>query len=220
MFNFFRKKYESHRILKIGKAANKYARSQIIKGGTQLENNKLDPDYLHHLKKGVEEGSKVPGWKGFGVKDIIEDEAQRRVKKGEKPAFAYYNSIISVTSKYSLGNCNELAVQALDYILRHAPDISAEVYKIEGGDHAFLVLNRDPSSAAEDPNTWGPNAVICDPWTNENEVYPAKECFTRLKSYYWDENENCHKTERYDPEKHFLMPSEYFNTIILRPSKS
>ena len=214
MFNFFRKKPNEYvKTLKAAEKAKQYARSIIVKGSTQLENNKLNQEHFDHLRKGVE-GSTFSKLEGLGIKDIIDIETERRIQNHENPVLATYNSIISVTSKYSLGNCHELAVQALDYILRYAPEINAEVYTIEGGDHVFLVLNRDPYSKAEDPSNWGDNAVICDPWADE--AYPAKDCSTRLKNFYIDKNKNQNKIEDYNPNKHFLMPSGYFNTTIIR----
>jgi hypothetical protein len=32
------------------------------------------------------------------------------------------------------------------------------------GDHAFVVIGRAASSKAADYKTWGPDAVVCDPW--------------------------------------------------------
>ncbi|WP_157061459.1 hypothetical protein [Legionella cincinnatiensis] len=34
-------------------------------------------------------------------------------------------------------------------------------------DHAFVVLDRAAFSKIQDMSTWGPDAVICDPWAEK-----------------------------------------------------
>jgi hypothetical protein len=36
-------------------------------------------------------------------------------------------------------------------------------------------FSRQIPSLDDDPTTWGPDAVICDPWHNNGKVYPAKD---------------------------------------------
>lgn len=197
--------------LQIAKDANKHARSIIIKGSSWTQNNDLDTEYFKHLLRGVE-GTYYTKSEEIGMRDIIYDEINRRMKSGESEVLATFHSVVAVSTKYSLGNCYELSFLALDYILNHFPEMRAELYKIEYGDHAFLVLNRDPDSFMDKPHTWGENAIVCDPLANE--VYPAKECFDRLRSSFNNENEN--RTIPFDPEEHVLMLVEGYNTSTLR----
>jgi hypothetical protein len=207
-----RKSSDYDKALQIGQQAIKYARSQVVFSSTQPENTTHNSMQQKHLIKGIV-GSKASGWSGCGIRDMISQQSEERFNQGERPILCAYKSVIAVTSKYSLGNCEELATLVLHYILLNAPGVYAETYEIREGDHQFVVLNRDPYSKADDPSTWG-NAIICDPWANE--AYSANECVGRLKTYHWDQQENLHKTELYNPKKHILMPSLYFNTSILR----
>jgi hypothetical protein len=212
MFSFF-KKDSYTKTLEAAQKANLHAKSIILKGYTQLESSYLDSNYSDHLRKGIS-GSDFSKIEGIGICDIIDEQINYRLKNGESGILAQFNSMLTVSAKFSLGNCDVLALHALDYIVRNFPTIEAELYKIGEGDHVFLVLNRNRNSEAHDPTTWGINAVICDPWANE--VYPAKDCLIRLKNYVRDIKENKNKTEPYHPEKHFLMSYENNNTTVLR----
>ncbi|MBV8881037.1 MAG: hypothetical protein JO332_13800, partial [Planctomycetaceae bacterium] len=81
------------------------------------------------------------------------------------------------------GNCGENAaiafilsadakVEPLDYMELAAPE----------DDHAFLVIGRREGSnpARYDATSWGPDAVVCDPWMNK--AYPCSEMFIHLAS--------------------------------------
>lgn len=88
--------------------------------------------------------------------------------------------------------CSELSLWALDYILNHVPGVDAELYKIKGSDHVFLVINRQQNNSEPDkPETWGKSAVICDPMVNK--VYSASEYIPELISKYF--NPNIHSLE-------------------------
>lgn len=77
--------------------------------------------------------------------------------------------------KYGLGNCEELSSIAFLLLLEcpkkytNGETIRVEKINISSpGDHCFIVIGRDKHSNLRDPNTWGPNAVICDPWGGVN----------------------------------------------------
>lgn len=65
------------------------------------------------------------------------------------------------------GNCGEQsAVACVFLMLRLACPYPVEWYYMEGGDHAFVVINRDAGSNPGKHDTWGKTAVVCDPWYN------------------------------------------------------
>jgi hypothetical protein len=66
--------------------------------------------------------------------------------------------------------CVDKGVEPLDYM-----ELAAEE-----DDHAFLVIGRREGSQAlhYDANTWGPDAVVCDPWMNK--AYPCSELSTQM----------------------------------------
>ncbi|KTD18444.1 hypothetical protein [Legionella jordanis] len=77
--------------------------------------------------------------------------------------------------KYGIGNCGELSAIAflllLECPLKYVKGEYIRVEKINityPGDHCFVIIGREASSDLRDPSTWGPDAVICDPWGNIN----------------------------------------------------
>lgn len=77
--------------------------------------------------------------------------------------------------KFGIGNCGEKAAVAFSLLLEYPKEglkklmplsrsIPMEIVSLSGSDHTFLVLDRDPKSDLQDMSTWGPNAIILDPW--------------------------------------------------------
>lgn len=196
-------------IEKIAKKACRYSRMFILAGSTQLINNTFDEHKKDALLSGIRDlrsAAKI-------VDPISVDEIDDAVNA--------FKSKVSASKKYSLGNCDELAHMALDYVVNHAPDVNAEIYHIEGGDHVFLVLGRKPSSDPHQPETWGRNAYICDPWSNI--VYPAAEYLTKTKNYYRSiyrtasgKTTYTNHTEDFDSTRHKLSPYGQMNTSYIR----
>ncbi len=209
MFNFFknRKKKSSYtsykEIFKLAEEAGRYARQQIVKGSSQPKNNDLEKEYFNALKKSVEQ-----------IRDLSVEALKDNLQLDANKLISYYESVISTTSKYSLGNCAELAFQAFDYILYATEDMDsqvyAEIYGVEGpyGDHAVMILNRPRHSDPSDPKTWGNETVICDPWTGI--VYNALKYQSKLKTSYLENHENI--IEDFNFKTHSLEPLSNFNT--------
>lgn len=78
-------------------------------------------------------------------------------------------------------NCQELTLLALFDVTKEYPEVLAEAYCVDGGDHVFLAINRDPNSNINDPSTWGKNAYICDPF--QGEYFNAMEYKSKLAVY-------------------------------------
>ena len=74
------------------------------------------------------------------------------------------------------GNCGESAALAFVYLAeRHVRPLD---YMVDvDADHAFVVIGRAKASKPEDPNTWGRDAVVCDPWgglfADRGKAFPA-----------------------------------------------
>lgn len=79
--------------------------------------------------------------------------------------------------KYNVGACDEMTAIAFMAGLQKT-QAKLDMYSIEDGNHAFLVIGRSLNSDSEDFTTWGPNCVICDPWSRK--VYPASQISTML----------------------------------------
>lgn len=84
---------------------------------------------------------------------------------------AYY------TEKAGCGNCMEQSAVAFAYLLRLGVR-PLDWMEVTNGDHAFVVIGREPDSAANDPKSWGKDAAVCDPW--DNVAYPASQIARRL----------------------------------------
>lgn len=196
-------------VLDLAIKAKDYARSQIVAGGTQLENNELPLSQFKSIDKAVVEDTRK----------LVSYRTLNQIKYHPLENDYYllsFENQIEVTSKYSIGNCNEFAFQALDYVLLNTDNVRAEIYSIEGGDHNFLVLNRRVDSNVSDPSTWGDKAVICDPWINK--VYPASEYLVELKSFSRKKNKNT--LVDFNPKKHKLILLSNYNTDYIRENRS
>lgn len=79
-----------------------------------------------------------------------------------------------------IGNCYELAILGLYYCQKLKTSVNYEAF-MSNGDHVFVVMGRDRNSHPNDYKTWGPNTIICDPWSAL--VCPASELENRLKDY-------------------------------------
>ncbi|PWY55452.1 hypothetical protein DGG96_11780 [Legionella qingyii] len=185
--------------------ANKYAREFIIEGGTQLINNTYPID----KKKSLSDA----------VKDVRE-QSQKTVNSWLEFDYYIYEFYQSVecSKKYSIGNCNELSELALDYIAHYAPHVNAEVFQLMGGNHVVLVVGRQKGSDPRKPETWGKDAYICDPWSDD--VYPASEYLARTKNYYqtYDEvlDTYTNHVEDFNPSKHTFGLIRNYNTDYIR----
>ncbi|WED42373.1 hypothetical protein [Legionella cardiaca] len=116
--------------------AVKYAREFIVEGSTQLINN----SYLIDKKKSLSEAAKA-------IREKSQEMASSRLEF-DYYAYEFYQSI-ECSKKYSIGNCNELAELALDYIAHYAPHIHAEVFQLLGGNHVVLVVGRQKIATRE-----------------------------------------------------------------------
>ena len=78
--------------------------------------------------------------------------------------------IAAEAKRDGVGNCGEKAMSAAVMMADRGLE-PVEVFALAAGDHGFCVVGRAPGSDPTDPSTWGPSAVIVDPWANES--YPV-----------------------------------------------
>ncbi|MCE3044918.1 hypothetical protein [Legionella sp. 16cNR16C] len=194
----------------IAKNACAYARHFIKMGSTQLVNNEYTILQKHELQKYIAMLRKA--CRAFPDYTL---ELDKEIQ--------HFYQTIELCKKLSLGNCHELALMALDYVVNYTPpQTNAEVYHIKGGDHVFLVVGRKKDSIANQPETWGDQAYICDPWANE--VYPASDYLSRTKNYYRVTDKTTgnftNHTEDFNPSKHSLNPIKDSNASYIREAHS
>ncbi|KTC86439.1 hypothetical protein [Legionella brunensis] len=82
---------------------------------------------------------------------------------------------------FSAGKCGEYSFLILNYLRKN--NIDAEYFSIKNGDHAFIVMGREPNSDPNDPSTWGKNAVVCDGLSGE--CYRALDENLKSKMQCW-----------------------------------
>jgi hypothetical protein len=188
-------------------AAKEFARRHIIQGSTQLETNQLpiaeQIKIYAEIKRMRQQIKNLASQSLLGLPQLLN---------------YYYN--IQLTLQSHLGNCHELAVMALKYILDNEPKIDAEIFRIKGGDHVFLVVGRDKNSNLSDPLSWGENAYFCDPWADK--VYPAKAYKSQLSNYEGvtrTTQDGCYLQNAVFPlneSLHSLEPISYYSTSYIR----
>ncbi len=113
--------------------------------------------------------------------------------------------LAELAAKSRCGNCTEQDAMAIIYLRNRgvSPLDLMLLNTYNNVDHSFVVIGRLPNltdpdwvalpqshvngSTDTDPATWGPDAVICDPWHNGGKVYPArdieKEMFRGYNNY-------------------------------------
>jgi hypothetical protein len=84
---------------------------------------------------------------------------------------AYY------TEETGCGNCMEQSAVAFTYLLRLGVR-PLDWMQITNGDHAFVVVGRKSDSVDSDPESWGVDAAVCDPWYKA--AYAASQIHSRL----------------------------------------
>lgn len=204
-------------IVDVAIKAKDYARNCIIKGATQLENNQFSKEQDAALLKSV-----------YQVTTLYEHEGINRYQNipglsEKEKMYMQYETILEISKKYSLGNCYELALHALDYMLSHNRSISAEIIEIQSqgpndvemGEHTFLLINRDVRKNIEDFSSWQ-KAVICDPWRNM-VIHVSEINMEELKVYYYDSEhkKNMMRSFNPDPRYHTIEKDAHFNSQYL-----
>lgn len=91
----------------------------------------------------------------------------------------YLTKASEIIHQYRVGNCLEMAIVAEQYA--YGQGIRAELYKIENGDHAICILNRDPLSQPGDYKNFGCDAWVVDPWASM--CFRAMDSASNLKTF-------------------------------------
>lgn len=189
----------------VAKAACNYVNEIVKKGSSQLDNNWMSDNQKKSLSKGIKD-----------IRFLSKNHARGYCSIETNDELIEFNSKIEIAKKYSLGNCHEMALLALEYITNNS-SFFAEIFVIQGGDHVFVVINRDIKSDPNKPLSWGKNSYFCDPWSNK--IYPCSQ-FYHLRNFYCINIDGTvvHATEILDPAHHTLHP--IMNNIELRNAQS
>ncbi|QRN04812.1 hypothetical protein GH742_13605 [Legionella sp. MW5194] len=187
--------------------ACQYARRFVVKGATQGINN----TYTSQQRVSLESA----------VSDLRECSLAKDPYNLETDLSIHiFYKVTELCKKFSLGNCFELSLLSLEYLVMNEPDVRAEVFTLSGGDHTFLVVGRNPASQIHSPETWGKNAFFCDPWANK--VYPAHKYPIHLRNHYSRTYLNnttedfLNHTEKFDKTRHVFKRMDTLTTTYLR----
>lgn len=134
----------------------------------------------------------------------LRDYAQKKAKQSltlslkdnlnKNDAIRYAQNIFVKTTNMNskinkIGNCQELAYLALEYIASNHPHTKAEIISINYTSHYLLVLNRTTNhSHTSTPDQWGENCFFCDPWSNT--TFAAAKFRKSLKKHQRNGMEN------------------------------
>jgi len=194
--------------LQIAQHASIYANRVGRKSYTFLMRGKSEEDItLDHSFRFLNENFKQlhSQQKKMIAKKLRKDGTDRNIPPPNKDfnskayhewAKAQFESIIQCAKENFIGNCQELALLAMEYCFRY-DHLSCELFKIEGKDHVFLIINRTDTDNEQWP--YGPNAVICDPWVKK--CYPATLSNMQQNLEFIEADNNIAK---YDPRQHTL----------------
>lgn len=133
------------------------------------------------------------------------EESEEVISKQTAESFFEISKIIfKIVNDVSIANCGDMSIVALFKGMdRGIWNILLEVMYIENGDHAVVVLGRDPASDPKDYKTWGQFTVVIDTWAGI--VFKASEIEKHLFGFLSTDPETGEpKLMRFSPNFHRL----------------
>jgi hypothetical protein len=98
------------------------------------------------------------------------------LKKNRERSMANRGDVIRqkalAATHHKAGNCEAQAAVAFMFLQQKGVH-PIDYYFANGGDHQWLVIGRTKGSPEDNPDAWGPAAVICDAW--DRKAYAATE---------------------------------------------
>jgi hypothetical protein len=96
---------------------------------------------------------------------------------------------VALAAKISgAGNCGDQAAVAMRF-LENMNTYPLDMMADRLNDHAFIVIGRLPGSDSEDAATWGPEAVVCDPWSGISGPVNHAAVAAMLAEYHYYESQ-------------------------------
>jgi hypothetical protein len=97
----------------------------------------------------------------------------------------FFKLLIKEIENQNAGNCEEFSVYVHHFLKNK--NINSEIFHIVGGDHVFLVVDRDSKTEPLRPKNWNENAYIIDPF--RRKVFMASE-IDQLESCLYNKEDN------------------------------
>ncbi len=105
--------------------------------------------------------------------------------RGDKSMWEFLRKAAKIAASKGIGNCGEVSAVAIDELYKAHKGKILEYVDVCAGStrnavipHVIVVIGRQGGTATPEsdmgfPDSWGPNAVICDAW--DRNVYPANQ---------------------------------------------
>jgi len=108
---------------------------------------------------------------GYRVQEVRDRTDEQLLRAGGDPESASLEQVAVLAANaiaLKNGRCQEYASVAFIYLRYHLMcpyPLDLAGYR-SPGDHAFVIVGRRHDSDGANPRTWGPQAVVCDPWAD------------------------------------------------------
>lgn len=167
-------------------------RDKIHKWQMNMQNDQAPTDFADRRVRAIFPGTPLKNPTLDELDEYIFEKIPNRDQKTHHKdgtvvsAYEWLEAKAKNAVQFSIGNCSENAALAFILLaeypvqgLRGLPAIkeNISVFKIgaQGADHAFVVIGMDEKAILTDISTWGPKAIILDPWMGEVVVVADQE---------------------------------------------
>lgn len=96
----------------------------------------------------------------------------------------YLEKSADAAQLYGCGNCGEQSAIAFVY-LRQQKTFPLDWMEVNDYQHAFVIIGRARGSDIKNYNTWGSDAVICDPWRDVVATVKSQSVYFNTHTPNW-----------------------------------
>lgn len=107
---------------------------------------------------------------------------------------SWVKNVADAAAAAGCGNCAEQCAVAIVFLWEYAFDsVDLMAFDPQFFDHQFVAIGRAKGSVVNRIATWGPDAVICNPWqplvsaanvcTGDRRAYAAREAMTKMPPF-------------------------------------
>lgn len=161
-----------------------HVKAQLAHGSNAAHDAKAEPQQVHDMfvRNRIETNDLLAEALKDGTVPFVQttDESGNSAIQVPTATMAKFRSATLLKNQF--GTCSEQAACAYCYLLEHLPPHTrVHLCDLIGGDHALVVIGIADGADLKDMSTWGPHAVVCDPWVPPpHQVYPIRE-FERMR---------------------------------------
>jgi hypothetical protein len=170
--------------MKWARQACLHVKAQLVHGSNAAHDAKAKPQHVHDMwvRNRMETHDLLANAIRNGTIPFVQtkDESGNNAIQVPTATMARLRSAMLLRNKF--GTCSEQAASAYCHLLDQAPPHTrVHLCELVGGDHALVVIGIADGADLKDMRTWGPHAVVCDPWAPPSQqVYSIRE-FERMR---------------------------------------